>query len=119
MKAWTRWQDYVALVVGVYALLSFLWTDTNTAAMTSLIVLGALITLASLASLARPQMDSMEWVHVALGALLFIAPWATGYSDMTLASWTSWIGGVLVVAAGLSVIPMVRHIGGGKAAPQH
>jgi hypothetical protein len=74
MKAWRRWQDWIALVAGVYALLSPLWTDTDTTAMWSLIVFGALIALASLASLARPAMDMLEYAHAVLGALLFIAP---------------------------------------------
>ncbi|HWL96794.1 MAG TPA: SPW repeat protein [Nocardioidaceae bacterium] len=119
MKAWRRWQDWIALVAGVYALLSPLWTDTDTAAMWSLIVFGALIALASLASLARPEMDPLEYAHAALGALLFIAPWVLGYADMMGAAWTSWIAGIVTLVVGVAALPMTRNITGGRAAPQH
>ena len=119
MKAMKSWQDGVALVVGLYALLSPLWTSTDTTAMWSLIVLGALIAAASLAPLAGRTMDMMEYAHVAFGVLLFIAPWALGYADLMGAAWTSWIVGVVTVAVGLAALPAVRHIGGGRAAHQH
>jgi hypothetical protein len=119
MKAMKTWPDGVALVAGVYALLSPLWTSTDTTAMWSLIVLGALIAAASLAPLAGRTMDAMEYAHVALGVLMFIAPWVLGYADQTGAAWTSWVVGVIAVAAGLAALPAVRHIGGGRAAPQH
>ena len=119
MKAMKSWPDGVALVVGLYALLSPLWTNTDTAAMWSLIVLGALIAAASLAPLAGRTMDSMEYAHAALGVLLFIAPWVLGYADLMGAAWTSWVVGVVTVVVGLAALPAVRHIGGGRAAPQH
>ena len=115
----TRWQDGVCLVVGLYALLSPLWVATETAAMWSLIILGALIAAASLAPLTGRTMDTMEYAHAALGALLFLAPWVMGYADMMGAAWTSWIVGLVSFAVGLAAIPAVRHIGGGRAAPQH
>ena len=118
MKGLTRYQDGVCLVAGLYALLSPLWTDTDTAAMWSLIVLGALIAVASLAPMAGRTMDSMEYAHAGLGVLLFIAPWVMGYADLTGAAWTSWIVGVIAFVAGLAAVPAVRHIGG-RAAPQH
>ena len=119
MKALSRWQDGVCLVAGLYALLSPLWTSTDTMAMWSLIVLGALIAAASLAPMAGREMDLMEYAHVALGVLLFIAPWAMGYADLTAAAWTSWIVGAVAFVFGLAALPAVRHIGGGRAAPQH
>jgi len=119
MKTWRRWQDWIALVAGVYALLSPLWTGTDTAAMWSLIVFGALIALASLASLARPEMDSLEYAHAVLGALLFIAPWVLGYADIMGAAWTSWIAGLVALVVGVAALPMTRNITGGRAAPQH
>jgi SPW repeat len=119
MKGLTRWQDGVCLVAGLYALLSPLWVSTDTAAMWSLIVLGVLIAAASLAPLTGRTIDSMKYAHAALGALLFIAPWVMGYADMMGAAWTSWIVGVVTAAVGLAALPAVRHIGGGRAAPQH
>jgi hypothetical protein len=119
MKGLTRWQDGVALLAGLYALLSPLWTSTDTTAMWTLVAMGALIALASVGPLMGREMDAMEWAHVALGALLFIAPWVLGYADQMAAAWTSWIVGVVTLVVGLAALPMVRHIGGGRAAPQH
>lgn len=119
MKALARWQDYVALVVGVYALLSPLWTETSTTAMWTLIVLGALIAAASIAPVMGRTMDSMEYAHIVLGVLLFIAPWVLGFTALTGAAWTSWVVGAIAFVAGLVALPAVRHIGGGRAAPQH
>lgn len=119
MKALTRWQDGVCLVAGLYALLSPLWTETSTAAMWTLVILGALIAAASVMPLMGRTLDTMEYAHAAFGALLFIAPWVMGYSGATGAAWTSWIVGVVAFVVGLSALPMVRHIGGGRAAPQH
>jgi hypothetical protein len=119
MKAMKSWPDGVALVVGVYALLSPMWLDTSTAAMWTLIVLGALIAAASLAPLAGRSMDAMEYAHIGLGLLMFIAPWVLGYADLAGAAWTSWVVGVVTVVVGLVALPQMRHIGGGRAAPQH
>jgi hypothetical protein len=115
----TRWQDGVALLAGLYALLSPLWTETSTIAMWTLVVLGALIVAASVAAMAGRTMDLMEWAHVAFGVLLFVAPWAFGYADLMAAAWTSWVVGVVTLVVGLAALPMLRHIGGGRAAPQH
>lgn len=40
---------------------------------------------------AMPGSVASEWVHVGLGALLFISPWALGYTDLAAATWTSWV----------------------------
>jgi SPW repeat len=119
MKALARWPDGIALLAGLYALLSPLWTTTDTMAMWTLIVLGVLIAAASLAPLAGRTMDAMEYAHVVLGVLLFIAPWVLGYADLTGAAWTSWIVGAVTVVVGLAALPAVRQIGGGRPAAQH
>ncbi len=51
MKKWTRWQDWVTVVAGLYAALSVIWT------------------------MAMPVTPVMEWVQAAFGALLFLSPW--------------------------------------------
>src|SRR5262245_50057473 len=119
MKGLTRWQDGVFLSAGQYGVVSALWCATDPPAMWSLICLGVLIAAAAVAPLAGRTMDSMEYAHAALGVLLFIAPWVLGYADMMGAAWTSWIVGLISFVVGLAAIPAVRHIGGGRAAPQH
>ncbi|MBO0874491.1 MAG: SPW repeat protein [Pseudonocardia sp.] len=106
MKTWTRWQDWVVGVAGLYALLSPIWTTTGRTAMITLIVFGALLVLASLWSLAQPGAVSSEYVHAGLGVLLFISPWVLGYFTTYLAaSWTAWVVGAIGVILGLLAVP--------------
>ncbi|NUT52582.1 MAG: SPW repeat protein [Saccharothrix sp.] len=113
-KAWTRWQDWAEVVIGALVLLSPLVVDTTTGAMWTMIVLGALIAVDGLVELARPGLVFGEWFQIVLGALLFIAPWVIGYSDLTGASWVSWVGGVLTIAAGAMAVPMANAAHGGR-----
>lgn len=105
MKAWTRWQDWVAMVAGLYAALSPIWVSTTheRGAVASLIALGALIVITSLASLARVGGAVTEWLTALWGILLFVAPWMITYTSHSGAAWTSWIVGVIAVLAGLSM----------------
>jgi hypothetical protein len=104
-KAWHRWQDWAALVIGVLTALSPLVVATSAAAVWALVVLGVLIAVAGLWSLAAPGSVASEYVHVVLGALLFISPWVLSYSDLAGASWTSWVAGVLAVIVGAAAVP--------------
>lgn len=114
-KAWTRWQDWAEVVLGVIVLLSPLVVDTTSGAMWTMIVLGALIAIDGLVSLAMPAMVYGEWFQMVLGVLLFISPWVIGYTDMTAASWTSWVAGVLTVAAGAMALPVANAAHSGLA----
>lgn len=117
-RPWTRWQDWGEVVIGVVAALSPLWVSTSTAAMWTMVVLGALIAIDGLLSLAMPGMVYTEWIQMVLGALLFISPWVMTYTEMTAASWTSWIAGVLTVIAGAAALP-AANTAHHRAAGQH
>lgn len=104
-RSWHRWQDWTALVIGVLTALSPIMVNTDTTALWPLIVFGVLVAATALWSLARPGSVASEYVHAVLGVLLFISPWVLAYSDLTGASWTSWIAGVLTVAVGLGALP--------------
>jgi uncharacterized membrane protein HdeD (DUF308 family) len=107
-RAWTRPHDWAEVVIGVVAALSPLWLSTDTTAMWTMVVLGALIALDGLVSLAMPGMVYGEGVQIALGVLLFIAPWVMSYTEFNGASWTSWIAGVLTVVAGAAAMPVAN-----------
>jgi len=94
-----------ALVIGVLVALSPIVVATTAGAVWSLVVLGVLLALTGLWSLAVPGSAVSEYVHVVLGVLLFIAPWVLVYSSLAGASWTSWVGGVLAVVVGASALP--------------
>jgi uncharacterized membrane protein HdeD (DUF308 family) len=102
---WSRPQDWVELVVGVLTALSTIVVSTSAAAMTALIVLGVLIALDGLWSLAQPGVPASEGIEIVLGILLFISPWVLGFSALSGASWTSWVAGAITVIAGAAALP--------------
>ncbi|HJQ47282.1 MAG TPA: SPW repeat protein [Amycolatopsis sp.] len=114
-RAWTRPHDWAEVVLGVVAVLSFLWVNTDTTTKWTMIVLGALIALDGLVSLAMPGLIYGEGLQIVLGVLLFISPWVMTYTDMKGASWSSWIVGgltILVGAAALQVANSAHRMAG-------
>jgi hypothetical protein len=107
-RAWTRPHDWAEVVIGAVAALSPLWLSTDPAAVWTMAVLGALIALDGPISLAMPGVVYGEGIQIALGVLLFIAPWVMGYTESDGASWTSWIAGVLTVVAGAAAMPVAN-----------
>ncbi len=105
MRKWTRWQDWVALVVGVYAFLSPIWTQATMAATWSMVVLGVLLAGSALWSLAAPGAVASEYIHAALGLLMFVSPWVLGFAGVTAMAWTAWILGIIALATGIWAIP--------------
>ena len=109
MNKWTRWQDWVAVAAGLYVALSTIWTAHTGASVPLMLVLGVLLIAAGVWSLAMPGLVAMEWIHVALGVLLFISPWVGNYASSAGAAWTSWIAGIVAVVVGLlAVQPAMR-----------
>jgi uncharacterized membrane protein HdeD (DUF308 family) len=107
MRPWTRLQDFAVLIAGVYAALSPIWVGTTSerGAFWALIVLGVLLAVSSLVSLAMPGVVATEWLTVLFGVLLAAAPWVLTYTDRAGASWTSWAVGIVAVALGGSAVP--------------
>ncbi|MFF4593633.1 SPW repeat protein [Amycolatopsis sp. NPDC001319] len=105
-RAWTRPHDWAEVVIGVVAALSPLWLSTDTMTMWTMVILGALIAIDGLVSLAAPGAVYGEGIQVVLGVLLFIAPWVMGYTELNGASWTSWVAGALTIIAGAAAMPM-------------
>lgn len=112
MRPWTRLQDWGILLAGLYAALSPIWVSTTGErdAFWALIVLGALMAVAALFSLALPGVVATEWLAVLFGVLLFVAPWVLTYTDRMGASWTSWVVGVIAVVLGGLSVPVSNRI---------
>lgn len=117
-RSWTRPHDWAEVVLGVVAALTPLWMDTNAAALSILIVLGALVALDGLASLAMPGMVYGEGIQIVLGVLLFISPWVMTYTGLAGAAWSSWIIGGLTVLVGAAALP-VANAAHDRMAGQH
>jgi|SRR6516165_5262247 len=100
MKAWTRWQDWVSLVLGVLLFLApwVFGTATNGASSWDAWIIGVIGVILALGALALPRTASLtEGISVILGVLLFISPWILGFASLSSAAWTAWIIGVLFV----------------------
>ncbi|RZS32483.1 SPW repeat-containing protein [Herbihabitans rhizosphaerae] len=119
VRPWTRPHDWAEVVLGLVALLSPLWMDTTDGAMWTMIILGALVTLDGLASLAMPGMVYGEMVQIVMGVLMFISPWVIGYTEMNGIAWTSWIVGALIVIAGGAALPIAQEAHRSGMAGQH
>ncbi|MBB3665898.1 MULTISPECIES: SPW repeat protein [Prauserella salsuginis group] len=105
-RAWTRPHDWAEVVLGAVLALSPVWMSTDTAAAWTMSVLGALIAIDGLVSLAMPGMIVGEGIQVVLGVLAFVSPWVMGYTAFTGAAWTSWIIGGLTVLVGAAAVPV-------------
>jgi hypothetical protein len=115
VRPWARPHDWAEVVLGVVAALSPIWMDTDNAAMWTMIILGALIALDGLVSLAMPGVIYGEAVQIVLGVLMFISPWVIGYTEFGGISWTSWIIGALTVIAGAVAFPVAQAASRGTA----
>ncbi|GAB3908171.1 SPW repeat protein [Kibdelosporangium lantanae] len=114
-RAWTRWQDWAEVVLGVVAVLSPLWLTTDSTVTWTLVVLGALILIDGLVSLAMPGVVMGEYVQIVLGVLLFISPWVMGFTDMTGAMWSAFVIGALTAIAGAVALPAANTAHQGMA----
>lgn len=109
MRKWTRWEDWVAIAVGLVAALSPIWMERQGASVIWMVVLGVLLIASGLVNLAAPGLVATEYVQLALGVLLFIAPWFGGYADAMGPAWVSWIGGaVAAIVAALAIRPAMQ-----------
>jgi len=109
MQKWQRWQDWTALVVGVYAFLAPIWTTTDTKTTWTMVILGVITAAASLWSLASPADEALEYGHAVLGVLFFIAPWVLGFTALTGMAWTAWIVGIIAFIVGVWAVPVSHH----------
>lgn len=105
MRKWTRWQDWTALIIGAYAFLSPIWTNSDTRATWTMVILGVVTALVSVWSLAMPASKVSEYSHAALGVLFFVSPWVLGFSGIHAMAITAWVVGILTFIVGVWAIP--------------
>src|SRR5664279_1594566 len=110
MSKWTHPQGLAALIVGVYAALSPIWTTypTGNKALYTMIGLGVVTAVLALISLASPGRIAFEGLIALMGVLFIISPWvmsftATAYRPM---AWTAWIVGIVALVAGAADVQL-------------
>jgi hypothetical protein len=114
----THKQDVAALLAGVYAALSPIWTTTAGRATGTMITLGVITAAVALYSLARPDKFASEGLIVLMGVLFVLSPWVMGFSGTPAIAWTAWIVGAVALLAGAADVQMTRtahHHGGAVA----
>ncbi len=115
MKAWTRWQDWVSLVLGVLLFISpwVFAAATGASGWDPWIVgiIGVILALIALGALAATT--AVEVISVILGVWLFISPWVLGFATThTGEAWVAWILGVLfVIVNGWSLLQGRERVG--------
>jgi uncharacterized membrane protein YiaA len=112
MTTWKRWQDWVVVGLGVVLFLTpFIFGETaNSVAASTAYVVGALIALAGLWNAAMRKAGGIELVPAVLAVILFVSPWAFGFSAVTGLAWAAWIIGILLVlTVGSLFVPSNRR----------
>ena len=99
MTAWRRWQDWVVVGLGVITFVTpFVFGETaQTVAASTAYTLGVLIALAGLLNAATRQAGGLELIPAVLAVILFVSPWAFGFTAVTALAWAAWIIAILVV----------------------
>ena len=111
MKRWNRWQDYAAVLAGLYVALATIWTTQQASPMAMMIGVGVLLILSGVWNLMTPGQPAAEWILLLSGALLFISPWIAGYTAHNGATWTSWIAGGVALIVGILAMQPTTHPG--------
>ena len=112
MRPWTRWQNWLAALVGIWVFISpwVLGTTTSAVAAWNAWIIGAAIAVVALAVLATAGYPA-AWISVALGIWLFISPWVLGYTGIRDGAWNAWILGVVTVILALWALPGRHGVG--------
>ena len=100
-----RWADGLILLFGVWLIFSpFLgFGDVTPAAAWNSWIVGAVVVSVSLIGLSRPE-PWEEWINLAAGVWLFLAPFLFGYSGIAEATWNQvLVGGIIAVIAALGL----------------
>ena len=104
--------DWISLFLGIWLLMAswLLGTSSNHVSVYTALILGILILADSIWSLVEFRAEYTEWSRLALGVLLFLAPWALGFYRMSNAAWDAWIVGLIIVVLSAINLPEARKL---------
>ena len=98
MSAWTRWQDWGTILLGLILFTTpFIFgTTSDVASSWTAFVGGGLLMLSGLyaAATVEPSVGP-EMVPLAVGLALLFAPWVFNFTGVPEMAWMSWIFGAL------------------------
>ncbi len=102
-----------ALIAGVYAAFSPIWTnnppDTNKGTYT-MIGLGVITAVLAIASLYRPDVVVLDGLITLMGVLFIVSPWVMSFTAQAYRpmAWTAWIAGIVTLVAGAGEFQLTR-----------
>ena len=50
------------------------------------------------------EKNAQDWINLICGVLLFISPWALGFSGDMMAARTAWVGGAIIFLMGVAAL---------------
>ena len=50
------------------------------------------------------EKNVQDWINLVCGVLLFISPWALGFSGDLMAARTAWVGGIVIFVMGVAAL---------------
>jgi len=110
---WKRLQDWLIVVIGALLFVApfVLGATANQAAARTAYAGGVLLAIAGLWSLAgsSPADHVAEWAEIVIGVLVFLTPWALGFTALTAMASSVWIAGILAVVLAGSVVLNERN----------
>ncbi len=56
------------------------------------------------ASMRGGDKNVQDWISLVCGVLLFISPWAIGFSGELTAARTAWVGGIVIAAMAIAAL---------------
>ncbi len=117
-----RWQDWANLILAIWLFISP-WvlqfggaTLGGAAAAWNAWVLGVIVFLVALSAIGSMELWQ-EWINLILGAWIFAAPWALGFTFLPPASWDHWFVGALIFLISLSSLRSGRDVPTGAVPP--
>jgi hypothetical protein len=60
--------------------------------------------MANSASLRGGDKNVQDWINLICGVLLFVSPWALGFSGDLMAARTAWVGGAIIFVMSLAAL---------------
>ena len=107
-----RYLGLAALIAGVYAALSPIWTNNPTDSnkgIYTMIALGVITAALALVSLYRPSVTIDSFIAL-MGVLFIVSPWVMSFSETVYRpmAWTAWIVGAVSLVAGAGEFQLER-----------
>jgi uncharacterized membrane protein HdeD (DUF308 family) len=103
-----RFQDWLTVVIGVLLFIApfVLGATANQMAAWTAYVGGVLFVIVGLWGLTQSSAANQfpEWAEIIIGVLVFLAPWALGFTGLTTLAWCAWVAGIVAVVLAGSVV---------------